>query len=88
VPAALAVSTVKAVAGKLNVVADALARAVWRSMIMAKCISVASAILTVCGISLFAAREHRSVVRAQAPPAKAVDNPKPDDAFPFMNDKD
>jgi hypothetical protein len=88
VPAALADSAVKAAAGKIKVGADALARAVWRSMIMAKCISVGATILTVCGISWFAAREHPSVAQAQAPTAKAVDKPKPADAFPFMNDKD
>jgi RNA polymerase sigma factor (sigma-70 family) len=88
VPAALAETTVKAAAGKTVVAADLLARAVWRGMIMAKFTSVAAAALAVGGLSMFAAWAHRQTVRAQAPPAKAQEQSKLDDLFPFMNDKE
>jgi RNA polymerase sigma factor (sigma-70 family) len=88
VSAALAETTAKAACGKTSVAAEFLARTVWRAMMMTKLTSVGAVVLAACGLSLFAAWALRPLARAQAPPPKAVQQPKPADAFPFMNDKD
>ncbi len=91
VSTALANATVRAVAGKPAVAIVAVAGAVSRSMILARCASVAAVLVAACGMSLAGSWAFRPTSGAQAPKAQAAPKPKRsprEERFPFMNEKD
>jgi RNA polymerase sigma factor (sigma-70 family) len=85
---AIADAALRTVSGKASPVVASLANSLFRSMIMAKRISVAAGMLAVGGIAVGGAWAFRPSAKAQAAQTKPSEDQKPVDPFRFMNDKE